>query len=108
MLSMVTSKSRNGSVRRAGNWQRETVGASSTLRYRGQPRRGNRGKAVEDDGDLRIAVRELESARHALADARALPPTLPRHLRDEAINGAVDKIRLAARLVDDVIRRCGG
>lgn len=63
--------------------------------------------AVVDDMDLRVAVRELESARQALAVAHALPPWTPAHLRREAIDGALDKLRLAVRTVEDVIARRG-
>lgn len=78
------------------------------LRYRGgRPGKGQPPAALNDDQDLAAALDELAAGREALAAAHQVPR---QHRRDrrEAFAGALAKLALASRFLDEVLLRRGG
>jgi hypothetical protein len=71
-------------------------------RYVGQPRRGSPSRLTTDDGDLRLAIRELESAHEMLAAAAR--ETDPRERREQH-RTALGKVLLAHRFVEEILSR---
>lgn len=77
--------------------------AEGTRRYRGsRGRRGPAGAAKIADEHIAMALAELAGARRELAAAYATP-TEERQARREAFAGALAKIALAGRFVDQVL-----
>ena len=75
-------------------------------RYRGKGRRGAPGAAVNDEQDLRDALKHLERGTQALAYARSAEvQALPRIQRRAVMEEAVDRLGLVGRAVIEVVQR---
>ncbi len=75
-------------------------------RYRGKGRRGAPGAAVNDEQDLRDAIKHLERGTQALAYARSAEvQALPRIQRRAVMDEAVDRLGLVGRAVTEVVKR---
>jgi len=75
-------------------------------RYRGKGRRGAPGAAVNDEQDLRDAIKHLERGTQALAYARSAEvQALPRIQRRAVMDEAVDRLGLVGRAVSEVVQR---